>query len=534
MKKKLKKRVPKYQDGGILKKTGQVAGNTGLAIGDTALGALGLGNVIDDKAYMGANASNWDTAGNVGGTIGKVALPMALSALGVPPQATMAGQAALSGLNPEEQAKASGIPLNQPTVENDPYNYFKMGGLIPQDNTIEVEGKELETSKGKILKDFNKQPAHKDGGYQYEAKPDRTIIPVKWRSRYMEGDKTTRTSIERNLVNEQAAREAEKGKSFNTAFDKWRKKGGYTIPKYQIGGDTPYDPYNTNAEVQDSLIPLYSQDAFSANNWEGSMQKPQYQFESLRDTPSPRAVSNPSLANSPANPNYVEPTPFYPTPNGQMPGNIPYSPTSNEPLVTLPQTTSKQNWSNYANKAAQFAPIAYNLGRGLQKPQVLNQEEFQNPYESQVRDLMSKRRVDFRPIENEIRSNYKNSLSTISGGAKSSGQVLSGGTALAGSRASTLAKAKLQADIANQEFRGEEASTLGNLGSQRAHTKLGIQDINDRNLGARNNFRGTAATQIGQYGAGANRDEIYKNMLEDMFSNYSFDSKTNKYTYKPS
>lgn len=138
-------------------------------------------------------------------------------------------------------------PRGDNAYEGSPYNdsmsTSPMRKLGPNDHpsefagqVIEVEGKELETENGKIKKDFNKQPSHEDGGYQYKAVPGRTIIPSKLRTRYLEGDKTTRNTIEANLVKDQVMREATKqyGKGGLTKFLKMRKGGA--VPEYGWGG----------------------------------------------------------------------------------------------------------------------------------------------------------------------------------------------------------------------------------------------------------------------------------------------------------
>ena len=48
----------------------------------------------------------------------------------------------------------------------------------------------------------------------------------------------------------------------------------------------------------------------------------------------------------------------------------------------------------------------------------------------------------------------------------------------------------------DNQYKAEEASMLGQMGSQRAQTKFSIQDVNDRNRAARNAFMGAAATGV--------------------------------------
>lgn len=595
--------IPKYAGGGnsdFWQKTGQIAGNTGIALGDTVLGAVGLSNVINENAYMGPNADKWNTGGDIAGAVGKVALPMALEAAGVPPQATMAAQSAIGGFNPAAPPTAQQVMANkQPTapgVNNDPMNYFAQGGQTPT-NVIEVEGNELEVRDGKITKDFKKQPTHEKGGYQYAAKPDHVIVPSRMRDKYMEADKTTRRTLEKNLVNDQIKREAsidaDVQKDFDAASAAFDNGGAYVKRQFKDGGNT------SSIHIKPSLKAVFSKAADRVG-----MTTEEYAHHvlgtkgSLDDIPQMKGGGWIAHAVNPAHKGYCTPMskptctghrrafalmmkkkhgfhkaeggmttpcyncggmtdmvkkfdgggdPFYPTPDGQLPGGIQNyngqnmwgSPQTQIPgnnnFATAPgvgDMSQGTNWGQYANMAMQFAPIAYNLARGFQKPVQLDSEKYQNPYEGQVRDLMAKRSVDFTPVENDIRNNYRTAFARAGAGAKSSGQVLSDYTALAGNRADSIARAKLQAQEANMGYRGQEASTLAGLGQNRAGTNLTIQDINARNLAARNNFQAQAATEIGQYGQGANRDQIYNNMLEDMFNNYKYDPATGKYEFK--
>jgi len=85
----------KYGPGGVLH-------DLGLGIADTALGAVGMGNVIEDNQY---NTQNGAKIANATGAVGKMVLPMALGAVGVPPMATKMAQGVAGTLNPEQQSQ---------------------------------------------------------------------------------------------------------------------------------------------------------------------------------------------------------------------------------------------------------------------------------------------------------------------------------------------------------------------------------------------------------------------------------------------
>lgn len=451
---------PKYAKGGFAKGLSDV----GRGILDTTLTPFEAiaGDFYDPEYETKFGRNTISKVSAFSDNLAHKALPVAAGiagqAIGIPAPLTTA---AVSGLqagvgnmvktpgekrieNPEMQD----VPFTAPAVDNDPNNYFEMGGMTDL-NLIEVEGNELETQNGKVLKDFKKQPSHEKGGYTYNAKPDRVIIPSKLRKRYLEGDKITRNTLEANVIADQIQR---------------TKKG---IPKPR--------------KAQDGL--LTDPDEF--------------------------------------------PTDFYdPDPLNR------YTQASLDVLGD--KAANRQMFTNTLGTAGQLAPIAYNLFQGMQKPQTLNQGQYQNPYESEIRSLMKNRKIDSQAIENEIRDNYKLGLRNVASGQRSSGQALSANTALWTARMNALAKAKLAAQEANNSYRGDEATTLANLGANYANRKLGIQDINDRNRAARNNFLGQSASDISEFSQGKERDEMYQSMLSDMFANYKWDAKAKKYVFKPS
>lgn len=661
MKRKYKSRIRKYPKGGFIK-----------ALEDVGKGALD--SILTPAEALAGDFYQPDYSTKVGKGFGEVtkvtdklaaiAAPIAASAIAGP----VAGQAVSTAQNivgdmvdtPDEKeaARLANIqPIQDNTnTTNDPFNYFAEGGLTNPFNpmaTIEVEGKELEVSNGKVLKDFKKEAKHEDGGYTYNAQTGKVIIPSKLRDRYLEGDNITRKSIEAKLVNDQAKRETQ---DRTARFDKYRKGGGIYIKpskrgtftaaasKHDMGVQEFASKVLANKGSYSSAMVKKANFARNAAKWhrEGGEvsddEKPN--TTKLYSTPNPKRPSltpeqinksntltgpnkvkyllqvapeetknllagkarkfehggtptsyirydennNPITAdqqygtsfdnttflpNGMSIPNYVldrygtqnadfsnyvnapenyqrENTPQYvpaPTPNSPeyLLGNNPWDKPALDsfykgaPDTSLNDTGAGDNPSNFGKilrTAGELAPIGYNLYRGLQKPTTLKQEDYQNPYENKVRDLYANRKIDMTPIENEIRDTYSIGLSNIGKGTKSSGQVLSGKSALFASRMNALAKAKLAAQQANNQYRGEEANALSGLGDRYAARKLGITDINMRSRAARNAFLGQAASDISQYSQGTNRDNIYQNMLENVFTDYFYNRDKQRYNYR--
>lgn len=139
-------------------------------------------------------------------------------------------------------------------------------------------------------------------------------------------------------------------------------------------------------------------------------------------------------------------------------------------------------WQEALYRGAAYAPTIYNTIQGLRKPQELDHEDFQNPYEQKALNLMAGRRYNIDPQLQSNRSTLNNMRKNLAGAA--------GGHA--GTYLSNLGNLQMNTDKMNEaayamkqnmdnQYMAEEAGMLGDLGAMRARTKLGIQDINDKN-----------------------------------------------------
>lgn len=136
---------------------GSVIKNAGLGYADSYLGAIGMGNVIGDDAYSGAGSDLAKKGSKVLGDVGKIALPVALSAFGVPPQATSAAQGALGSVNPQSpavdttQALPPSVDLSNMTnlsgMQSPEYKDWALNGGMKDGGTVTA------SKAKKILKD---------------------------------------------------------------------------------------------------------------------------------------------------------------------------------------------------------------------------------------------------------------------------------------------------------------------------------------------------------------------------------------------
>ena len=106
-------KLPKYPNGGEVFNDGKdLAMNLGRGYLDASLGVLGMNNVIQDDAYTGTGSQFAQQTAGIAGQVGKAALPFALQAVGVPTQATQAGQAVLGSFNPQSTTNPEDVNYN--------------------------------------------------------------------------------------------------------------------------------------------------------------------------------------------------------------------------------------------------------------------------------------------------------------------------------------------------------------------------------------------------------------------------------------
>lgn len=473
---KKKKSPPKYNLGGDI-----LAGiqNTGVGILDTAMSALGADTAVDSWYSDNRNMRGYaKTASNYGKQIGKLT-PAIAGVAGTAVGGPMAGQAAYAGMQGVQAVGGSLKPEEQPN------DYFEQGGLINMP-VIEAEKNELEVKKGRILKDLRGFKSHKQGGIEYPAKTGNVIIPENMRTKYMEGDLVTRNTIELQLKKDQLKRN--EGFSF---------KYGGAVKKYFTGGKidetdpTKFDPtldYNGYNE-----------------RYNNSMN------------------SNSSTNNSPV----------YPTVNGNPIANNEFqnSPSFGYKPDVKTNPTQANNYNKYGYYAATAAPIVYDLAMGLQKPDTLNQEDYQNPNEGKIKSLMANRSINMKPIRDRILAGRQVALGNIKNSqGMGGGSYLSNAAQVEANTQNAYSTAQMQEMDYNNRYRGEEANTLDSLGQQRARTKLGIKDINDKNKAAKYAHLAKASEGISGFAQNEKRmsnmaksDDLRMSALQDLFGIYGQD-----------
>lgn len=171
------------------------------------------------------------------------------------------------------------------------------------------------------------------------------------------------------------------------------------------------------------------------------------------------------------------------------------------------RTTSKNNWlSGVGNLFTDIAALAPTISNMYAKPETFNATY--NPYESQIRQTMANRKFDISPAKRAIRENR--SISNYNAANYNPNT----GANLAYRLQSQIAANKAIADLystasnVNNQYAGEYANTLNNLGQQRVQATNMAVDMNAKSRAVARNIQRTALSQLSQY---AQNKQLMKN-----------------------
>lgn len=170
-------------------------------------------------------------------------------------------------------------------------------------------------------------------------------------------------------------------------------------------------------------------------------------------------------------------------------------------------TTGKNNWlSGVGNLFTDIAALAPTISNMYAKPETFNATY--NPYESQIRQTMANRKFDISSAKRAIRENR--SISNYNAANYNPNT----GANLAYRLQSQIAANKAIADLystasnVNNQYAGEYANALNNLGQQRVQATNMAVYMNAKSRAAARNIQRTALSQLSQY---AQNKQLMKN-----------------------
>lgn len=159
------------------------------------------------------------------------------------------------------------------------------------------------------------------------------------------------------------------------------------------------------------------------------------------------------------------------------------------------KTPSKSSF-NFGSLSG-LSPILYNWVQSRRKPEV--EDQVLNPYSGAINRAMASRRVNIEPTlaaNRRSRAIARNNMARLN---PNTGMNLAYGNQLATGEYAQNASVYANRDNANNQYLGEYANMMNNLGQQYVQNTVLTNDPNARNRATARNFGATAAGQLGQW-----------------------------------
>lgn len=159
------------------------------------------------------------------------------------------------------------------------------------------------------------------------------------------------------------------------------------------------------------------------------------------------------------------------------------------------KTPSKSSF-DFGNLSG-LSPILYNWVQSRRRPEV--EDQVINPYTGAINRAMAGRKLNIEPTlaaNRRSRAIARNNMARLN---PNTGMNLAYGNQLATGEYAQNASVYANRDNANNQYLGEYANMMNNLGQQYVQNTVLTNDLNARNRAAARNFGATAAGQLGQW-----------------------------------
>lgn len=159
------------------------------------------------------------------------------------------------------------------------------------------------------------------------------------------------------------------------------------------------------------------------------------------------------------------------------------------------KTPSKSS-SNFGSLSG-LSPILYNWIQSRRRLEI--EDQVLNPYSGAINRAMASRRLNIEPTlaaNRRSRAIARNNMARLN---PNTGMNLAYGNQLATGEYAQNASVYANRDNANNQYLGEYANMMNNLGQQYVQNTVLTNDLNARNRAAARNFGATAAGQLGQW-----------------------------------
>lgn len=179
-----------------------------------------------------------------------------------------------------------------------------------------------------------------------------------------------------------------------------------------------------------------------------------------------------------------------------MVANKPTAEKINAGLPAAPKSSNTKDKPSFDSLSG-LSPVLYNWVQSRRKPEV--EDQVLNPYSGAINRAMASRRINIEPTlaaNRRSRAIARNNMARLN---PNTGMNLAYGNQLATGEYAQNASIYANRDNANNQYLGEYANMMNNLGQQYIQNTVLTNDLNARNRAAARNFGATAAGQLGQW-----------------------------------
>ena len=179
-----------------------------------------------------------------------------------------------------------------------------------------------------------------------------------------------------------------------------------------------------------------------------------------------------------------------------MVANKPTAEKINAGLPAAPKSSNTKDKPSFDSLSG-LSPVLYNWVQSRRKPEV--EDQVLNPYSGAINRAMASRRTNIEPTlaaNRRSRAIARNNMARLN---PNTGMNLAYGNQLATGEYAQNASIYANRDNANNQYLGEYANMMNNLGQQYVQNTVLTNDLNARNIAAARNFGATAAGQLGQW-----------------------------------
>lgn len=180
-------------------------------------------------------------------------------------------------------------------------------------------------------------------------------------------------------------------------------------------------------------------------------------------------------------------------------GIVANKPTAEKINAGLPAAPKRSNTKDKPSfdSLSGLSPILYNWIQSRRRPEI--EDQVLNPYSGAINRAMASRRLNIEPTlaaNRRSRAIARNNMARLN---PNTGMNLAYGNQLATGEYAQNTSVYANRDNANNQYLGEYANMMNNLGQQYVQNTVLTNDLNARNRAAARNFGATAAGQLGQW-----------------------------------